>query len=101
MLNPWVQEGLLTVGDRKKWQKRRKALAPAFHFRVLEDFVQVFVKQADVFVNILDQYSDNGGFNVCKHVCLYTLDVLCETSMGVAINAQINEESKYVKAVLE
>lgn len=103
MLGPWVQEGLLTVGNRQKWQKRRKILAPAFHFRVIsEDFVRVFEKHSDIFVNRLGRlYASKGACNISRHVCLFTLDVLCETSMGVEVNAQADEESVYVKAVLE
>lgn len=102
MLRAWLQDGLLTVGKKDKWQQRRKVLTPAFHFKILEDFVDTFDQQANTLTKILiEKHDDTLPFDICPYITLFTLDVICETSMGVKINAQTAKESLYVKNVLE
>lgn len=98
----WLQDGLLTVSKREKWQKRRKILTPAFHFSILEDFVQVMNQQATILTKILREKHANGEeFDIFPYISLYAMDVICETSMGTKINAQTDVNSEYVKAVVE
>lgn len=101
ILRPWLQDGLLTVSEKIKWQTRRKALTPAFHFKILDEFVQVFEKHANILLGVLNKHVNEDAFDVCHYINLYTLDVICETSMGVTVNALTDKESKYVSAVKE
>lgn len=85
-LRPWLQDGLLTVGIKDKWQQRRKVLTPAFHFKILEDFVDTFDQNATILTKILEKkHGDGKTFDICPYVTVYTLDVICETSMGVKV----------------
>lgn len=102
MSKSWLQDGLLTVGNRKKWHNRRKVLTPGFHFSILEFFVQVFDRQADILLRKLEKYAGIcESFDICNYVNLYALDVICETSMGVTIHAQTDKESEYVNSIKE
>lgn len=59
------------------WRTRRKLLTPAFHFRILEDFVPVLNEQARVFTEILTEHENLKAVNIISPVEMATLDVIC------------------------
>ena len=77
-LQPWLNTGLLTSAGAK-WHSRRKMLTPAFHFKILEDFVDVFNEQSHVLVKKLTEVSAtySTGFNIFPFITRCTLDVIC------------------------
>nr|XP_016939415.1 cytochrome P450 4d1 isoform X1 [Drosophila suzukii] len=100
-LEPWLKEGLL-VSRGRKWHKRRKIITPAFHFKILDQFVEVFEKGSrDLLRNMERDRLKHGdaGFSLYDWINLCTMDTICETAMGVSINAQSNADSEYVQAV--
>jgi len=99
-LEPWLGTGLL-LSTGSKWKKRRRLLTPAFHYGILEDFAEVFQEQAKIFVDILQPFADSGEtFNICKYATNCTLDIICETAMGVNCGTQYNCDAEYPRAVL-
>lgn len=101
LFNSWLGTGLLT-SPKRKWRARRKLLTPAFHFKLLDDFVPVMVEHARTFANrlrALSQQHQQAPLDVVPLVSCCTLDVICETAMGVSVNAQEDEDSPYVRAV--
>ncbi|XP_068736583.1 cytochrome P450 4V2-like isoform X1 [Montipora capricornis] len=98
-LIPWLGTGLL-LSDGSKWRARRKLITPTFHFRILNDFIQVFEEQAVILVQSLKRKASKGVFNIMPYISLCTLDIICITSMDSSPNAQENCSSPYVNAVL-
>lgn len=68
--------GLLT-SHGKKWFQRRKIITPTFHFKILEQFIDVFNRQSDILIEKLEQHVNKGAFNVYDNVTLFALDVIC------------------------
>ncbi|XP_077980629.1 cytochrome P450 4V2-like [Glandiceps talaboti] len=97
-LHPWLGTGLLT-STGEKWQGRRKLLTPTFHFKILNDFVGVFNDQSTFFVKNLRSMIGKGEFDIFPVITHCVLDIICETAMGIHINAQTDCSSDYVKAV--
>lgn len=110
----------------KKWYLHRKALTPAFHFKILEQFTDIFDQQSDILVNqVLSQFGPNDTVDIYPLITMMALDVICgkctslaqedhrlvyikrqivfpsETAMGARVNAQLNTNSEYVTAVKE
>ncbi|XP_017473108.1 PREDICTED: cytochrome P450 4d2-like isoform X2 [Rhagoletis zephyria] len=99
LLQVWLGTGLL-MSTGRKWHSRRKIITPTFHFKILEQFVEIFDQQSAVLVKKLEALADGKTVvNIVPLICLMALDVIAETAMGTKVNAQMNPKFPYVMAV--
>lgn len=101
-LHEWLGEGLLT-SKGERWFQHRKLITPTFHFHILDGFCDVFAENSQELVELLRPHADTGKpVNLFPFIGKVALDIICETAMGVKVNAQSEgEENIYVKAVCE
>lgn len=72
----WLGTGLL-LSDGKKWFARRKVITPTFHFKILDQFVEVFDKNSTILAKNLEKRADGKtSFNVMPDLCLAALDII-------------------------
>ncbi|KRT80979.1 cytochrome P450 [Oryctes borbonicus] len=94
----WLGEGLL-ISKGAKWFMQRKLVTPAFHFKILENFMEVFTEKANSLVEDLSVKVDGNYFDVLPMVTNTTLEVICETAMGLPTSAITKNSEAYAQAV--
>lgn len=85
MLNCWLGDGLL-LSNGKKWQAMRKIITPTFHFKILEEFVDVFDRQTNVLIQKLALTDGRSPVNVYDQMGLLTMDIIA----GMYVNGMHN-----------
>lgn len=97
----WLGTGLL-ISTGQKWFTRRKIITPTFHFKILHQFVDIFNQQNKILIEKLSKIKHREKpFDIYNIITLMSLDIICQTSMGIELKAQTNEDTEYVKAVKE
>lgn len=88
----------LLISNGPKWQKRRKILTPAFHFNILQQFTTIFNEESTKVVELIHGHVEKGKgvLDVSKISCRATLNIICETAMGVKLDS-IGNADEYRK----
>ncbi|XP_076756472.1 cytochrome P450 4C1-like [Xylocopa sonorina] len=97
-LQPWFGTGLLTSSGRK-WQIRRKILTPAFHFNVLQQFTDIILEEGDQLIKKLKSEGRPLVLDLLPLISEHTLNVICETAMGISLKDKGEFQHKYRNAV--
>ncbi|XP_017482888.1 PREDICTED: cytochrome P450 4d1-like [Rhagoletis zephyria] len=98
-LKDWLHDGLL-LSHGRKYQQRRKLITPAFHFKMMEGFLNCFHEHSGVLVKQMRKIcAERRSFELLHTVGLCMLDTICDTAMGVHTQAQRNADSEYVRAL--
>ncbi|KAG5894243.1 hypothetical protein JTB14_007870 [Gonioctena quinquepunctata] len=94
--------GLLTA-PAKVWRCHRKIIAPSFNQRVLDSFVEIFAVQSTILVEQLKSVVGQKKFNLYSFASKCTLDIICQTAMGVDMNIQRGEGKfgEILEAIME
>ncbi|XP_014248923.1 cytochrome P450 4C1-like isoform X2 [Cimex lectularius] len=97
-LQSWLGTGLLT-STGEKWHARRKIITPTFHFKILDKFINVFNKHTDVLIKRLEKHCSQESFDVEMLLKRCTLDIICETAMGIETDEKSSVIVDYIKSV--
>ncbi|XP_066595542.1 cytochrome P450 4C1-like [Prorops nasuta] len=102
-LLPWLGTGLLT-STGEKWFHSRKLITPTFHFNILEKFAVVMSEKTELMIKHLEEKTTNypkKAVDVFPYATKCALDTICETAMGINIDAQADtdQENEYSKAL--
>ncbi|XP_039304262.1 cytochrome P450 4C1 [Solenopsis invicta] len=97
-LHPWLGTGLLTSGG-SKWQSRRKILTPAFHFNILQQFVEILIKEGENMTRSLKNAECTVTKDLLPFISEHTLNAISETAMGTSLQGKSLFKQRYRKAV--
>lgn len=56
---------------------RRKVLTPAFHFKVLDQFIEVFDRNSNILVEILGKCQETDAVDIYPLITMAALDIIC------------------------
>ncbi|KAK3922994.1 Cytochrome P450 4C1 [Frankliniella fusca] len=102
-LRPWLGDGLLTSAG-EKWHSRRKLLTPAFHFKILDQFIPHLEEQAAHLADELGRHVSDGqgaDVDVVPIVSKVTLRSICVTAMGKVDFATDSDDAFSEKSYFE
>lgn len=89
--------GLITL-DTPDWQFHRKLLNPCFSSVNIQSFIKIFDTKSKILVENLEKEIETGDFNINVYLNNCVLELICETSTGVEMNFQKNENFEYINA---
>ncbi|GJQ86707.1 hypothetical protein Trydic_g14778 [Trypoxylus dichotomus] len=99
-LHPWLGQGLLTSAGNR-WRLHRKLIIPTFHFKILENYLDIFVEKTHILLGLLDSKANGKHCDIYPDINHWTLDVICKTAMGVDVDAMSNNRNEYIEAIYE
>ncbi|GIX90352.1 cytochrome P450 4V2 [Caerostris extrusa] len=86
-------------GESSQWKERRKLLAPCFQSSMLKGYLNVFNDHAQKLVEFLHEETGKEFTCVENLLSLCSLDIVCETILGIKIRALQNEAKEYVSSL--
>ena len=95
-----IANGNGALPDDDKWKIHRRIISSTFNSNVLEQFMENFVKNSCLLTEILKSSANGCDFDIYSHICSCALDIICETTMGTNVVAQMEEESEYKPKLL-
>ncbi|XP_023312994.1 cytochrome P450 4C1-like [Anoplophora glabripennis] len=76
-----------------KWKRHRKIIMPTFSQKILDGFVEIFSEQSEILVEQMRKFAGEGEFDIFDIMSKCTLDIICETAMGVKVNTQTSADT--------
>jgi hypothetical protein len=83
----------------KKWQGRRKFLTPAFHFKILEDYLNIFNTNSQILVEKLGEKVGEPFVDITSYISMCTLDIICGNFIPLMLSS--SKPLKYTGRIFE
>lgn len=80
-----LRDGLL-LSTGPKWHSRRKITAAAFHYKILEGFVDVFDRNSHILAKKFKKHLDGNEFDIYWDVSLAALDIICGKTLFICFD---------------
>jgi hypothetical protein len=87
------------AGD--KWRSHRKILTAAFHFKVLEEYVQVFNSNSQALVQKLEEHVGQPFVDITSYIAMCTLDIICGETLSFINYLPVSRFYYFVKEALQ
>lgn len=84
-LNASLGEGLL-FSTNKKWFARRRAITPTFHFKILEQFFDVFIKHNKILLETIESKADGKIFDIFPLITTSVMNALCGKILKISFD---------------
>ncbi|XP_008543199.1 cytochrome P450 4C1 [Microplitis demolitor] len=99
-LRPWLQNGLVT-SEGNKWRGRRKILTPAFHLHNLNEYMESIVDHTERMIKKLKTEATSDGVikELLPLLSTHTLNIICESAMGITTKENDPDRENYKMAV--
>jgi hypothetical protein len=82
-----------------KWQGRRKFLTPAFHFKILEDYLKIFNTNSQILVEKLSGKVGEPFVDITSYISMCALDIICGNFIPLMLSSP--KPLKYTGSIFE
>lgn len=72
----WVGTGLSTSWGAK-WHWRKRLLTPAFHSKILKNYIPIINEHATVMVHLLESATEENWIDIYHFMSALALDIIC------------------------
>ncbi|KAJ8730960.1 hypothetical protein PYW08_002373 [Mythimna loreyi] len=96
-LKGWLGEGLL-VSNGDIWHQRRKMLTPAFHFRSLNKYFNIFCAHTQSLLHTIENELDKEYIDIVPLMSKTSLAVMCETALGAKVQ-EMSSINSYLQSI--
>jgi cytochrome P450 len=83
----------------KKWQGRRKFLTPAFHFKILEEYLKIFNTNSQILVEKLCEMFEEPFVDITSYISMCALDIICGNFIPLMLSS--SKLLKYTRRIFE
>ncbi|CAN7939785.1 unnamed protein product, partial [Ixodes hexagonus] len=97
----WLGKESMVLATGDIWRFKRKLMTPAFHFRVLENYITIFNQNGDLLVKRLGSFIDKAPqepVRLFENTQKCTLDIIGEVTMGAKLHVQEGQNLNFMSS---